>query len=150
MQSRKWYRCKYFQGRNRDTDVENKHVNTVWEGEDGTNWESKTDSYTTMCKIDNQSYPVCESHVVYDSLQPHGLYSPWYSPVQNTGMGSLSLLQRIFPTPGLNPGLLHFRQILYHLSHKGNPSFPSKTVVPTLGYTLGELSKSQWLGHTLD
>ena len=34
-------------------------------------------------------------------------------------MGSLSLLQGILPTQGLNPGLLHCRQILYQLSHKG-------------------------------
>ena len=53
-----------------------------------------------------------ESHlVVSDSLQPHGLYSPWNSPGQNTGVGSLSLLQGIFPTQGLNPGLLYFRHI---------------------------------------
>ena len=62
-----------------------------------------------------------ESHsVVSDSLQPHGLYSPWDSPGQNTGMGSLSLLQGIFPTQGLNLGLLFSRQILYQLSHKGS------------------------------
>ena len=36
-------------------------------------------------------------------LQPHGLYSPWISPGQNTGMGSYSLLQGIFPTQGSNP-----------------------------------------------
>ena len=59
--------------------------------------------------------------VVSDSLRPHGLYSPWNSPSQNTGVGRLSLLQGIFPTQGLNPGLLHYRQILYQLSHKGNP-----------------------------
>ena len=58
--------------------------------------------------------------VVSNSLQPHGLYSPWDSPGQNTGLGSLSLLQGIFPTQGLNPGLLHCRQILYHLSHMGS------------------------------
>ena len=51
-----------------------------------------------------------------DSLQPHGLYGPWNSPGQNTGVG-------IFPTQGLNPGLRHCRWILYHLSHQGNPSF---------------------------
>ena len=40
-----------------------------------------------------------ESHpVMSDSLQPHGLYSPWNSPGQSTGVGSLSLLQGIFPT----------------------------------------------------
>ena len=55
------------------------------------------------------------------SLQPHRLYSPWNSPGQNTGVNSLSLLQRIFPTQGLNPGLSHCRRILYPLSHKGSP-----------------------------
>ena len=63
-----------------------------------------------------------EGHsVVSDSLRHHGLYSPWNSPGQNTGVGSLSLLQGIFPTQGSNPGLLHHRQILYQLSHKGSP-----------------------------
>ena len=45
-----------------------------------------------------------------DSLWPHRLYSPWNSPDQNTGVGSLSLLQGIFPTRGSNPGLLHCRR----------------------------------------
>ena len=44
--------------------------------------------------------------------------SPWNSSGQNTGMGSLSLLQGIFPTQGSDPGLPHCRQILYQLSHK--------------------------------
>ena len=48
-----------------------------------------------------------------DSLQPHGLYSPWNSPGQKTGVGSLSLLQGVLPTQGSNPGLLHCRWILY-------------------------------------
>ena len=48
-----------------------------------------------------------KSLVVSDSLQPHGLYSPWNSPGQNTGVCSGSLLQGIFPTQGLNPGLLN-------------------------------------------
>ena len=38
---------------------------------------------------------------------------------QETGVGSLSLLQRIFPTQELNWGLLHCRQILYQLSYQG-------------------------------
>ena len=63
-----------------------------------------------------------ESHsAVSDSLQPHGVYSPWNSPGQNTGVGSLSLLQRIFPTQELDPGLPHCGQILYQLSHQGSP-----------------------------
>ena len=48
-------------------------------------------------------------------------YSPWNSPGQNAGVGSLSLLQGIFPTQGSNSGLLHCSQILYQLSHKGSP-----------------------------
>ena len=59
--------------------------------------------------------------VMSDSLRPHGLHSPWNSPGQNTGVGSLSLLQGIFPIQGSNPGLLYCRQILYQLSHKGSP-----------------------------
>ena len=49
----------------------------------------------------------CESHSV--CLQPHGLFSPWNSPGQNIGVGSLSLIQRIFPTQESNPGLPHCR-----------------------------------------
>ena len=58
--------------------------------------------------------------VMFDSLQPRGLYSPWNSPGQNPGVGSRSLLQGIFPTQGLNPGLPHCRWILYQLSHQGS------------------------------
>ena len=53
-----------------------------------------------------------------DSLWPHGLYSPWNSPGQNTGVGSISLFQRFFPAQGLNLALPHCRRILYQLSHK--------------------------------
>ena len=69
------------------------------------------------------SWPIeSESHsVVSDSLPPHGLYSPWNSLGQYTGVGSLALLQGIFPTQGLNPGVPYCRQILYQLSHKGSP-----------------------------
>ena len=47
---------------------------------------------------------------------------PWNSPGQNTGVGSLFLLQGIFPTQGSNPGLSHCRQIFYQLSHQGRPT----------------------------
>ena len=52
---------------------------------------------------------------------PHGLYSPWNSPGQNTGASSCSLLQGVFPTQGSNPGLSDCRPILYQLSHQGSP-----------------------------
>ena len=60
--------------------------------------------------------------VVSDSLWPHGLYRPWNSPGQNTGVGNLSLLQGIFPTQGSNQGLPHCRRILSQVSHKWSPS----------------------------
>ena len=43
------------------------------------------------------------------------------SPGKTDRVGSHSLLQGIFLTQGLNPGLLHCRQILYHLSHRASP-----------------------------
>ena len=43
-------------------------------------------------------------------------------PGTNTGVGCLALLQGLIPTQGLNPGIPHCRQILYHLSHQGSPS----------------------------
>ena len=65
-----------------------------------------------------------KSHsVLSDSLRPHRLFSPWNSLGQNTGVGSLSLLQAIFPTQGSNPGLLHCRWFLYQLSYKGSPMY---------------------------
>ena len=62
-----------------------------------------------------------ESHsVVTYSLWPHGQYSWWNSPGQNTGVGSISFLQGIVPTQGSNLSLPHCRQILYELNHKGS------------------------------
>ena len=67
---------------------------------------------------------------------------------KNTGVGSLSLLQRIFPTQKSNWGLLHCRQILYQLSYEGSP-YP-KGNQPE--YSLEELMlklKFQYLGHLM-
>ena len=60
--------------------------------------------------------------VVSDSLRPHGLgsLSPWDFPDKSTGVGCHFLLQGIFPTQGLNPGLLHCGQMLYRLSYQGS------------------------------
>ena len=72
-----------------------------------------------------------ESHsVVSDSLLPHGLYSPYNSPGQNTGVGSFSLLQGIFPTQGSNLDLPHCKWILYQLSHQGSPRILEWVVYP--------------------
>ena len=43
------------------------------------------------------------------------------SPGKNTGVGYHALLQGILAIQGSNPGLLHCRRILYHLSHQGSP-----------------------------
>ena len=78
-----------------------------------------------------------------DSLQPHGLYSPWNSPGHNTGVGNLSLLQGVFPTQRSNLGLLHCRRILNQLSHKGSQEYwrvwaiPSAEDLPNPGVELG-------------
>ena len=81
-------------------------------------WISKN---TVRIFFPNSQFNPESGSVISDSLWPHGLYSPWNSQVQNTGVGSLSLFQGIFPTQGSNPGLPHCRGILYQLSHKGNP-----------------------------
>ena len=58
-----------------------------------------------------------------EPMEPARFLCPWNSPGKNTGVGGHSLLQGIFLTQESNPGLLHCRQILYHLSHQGSPEF---------------------------
>ena len=55
------------------------------------------------------------------TLQVNSLPAELQGKPKNTGVGSLSLLQQIFPTQKLNQGLLHWRRILYQLSHKRSP-----------------------------
>ena len=81
---------------------------------------------TKVCVVKAIAFPVvmyrCESEshsVVSESLGSHGLYSQWNSPGQNTEVGSFSLLQGIFPTQGLNPGLLQCRQMWELDNEKG-------------------------------
>ena len=86
----------------------------------------RTDHEILYCTLKEQYLVSCrkesESHsVVSDSLLPHGPYSPWNSPGQNTGVGRLSLLHGIFPTQGWNLGLLHCQRILTKRATKENP-----------------------------
>ena len=74
--------------------------------------------------------------VVSDSLRPHGLYSPWNSPGQNTGVGSHSLLQEIFPTQGSNPGVAQVNSL---------PIEPPGKLKNT---GVGSLSLLQWIFPT--
>ena len=80
--------------------------------------------------------------VVSDSLQPHGLqpsrlFHPWDFSGKSTGVDCHFLLQGIFPTQGLNPGLPHCRQTLYPLSHQGGPSKEGKIQIIQSFWTLG-------------
>ena len=94
----------------------------IWKTTTGKNIGESQGGGLPVSMTYNVPWSESESHsVMSDSLGPHGLYSPWNSPGQNTGVGSLSLLQGIFPTQELNPGLPYCRQILYQLSHKGSP-----------------------------
>ena len=93
---------------------------------------------TVLQQNESESHPF-----VSDSLWPHGLYSPWNSPGQNSGLGSLSLLQGIFPTQGLNPGLPHCRQNLYQVSHKGNPRILEWVAYP---FSRGSSRPRNWIG----
>ena len=104
---------------------------------------------------------MCVSHLVMsNSLQPHGLLParhlcPWGSPGKNTGVNCHSLLRRIFPTQKSNPGLLHRRQICYHLSYRllllsrfshvrlcATPWTAAHQAPPSLGFSRQE----HWMG----
>ena len=65
------------------------------------------------------------------------------SPGQDTGMGSLSLLQRIFPTQGSNPGLPHCQRMLYHLNHQESPSILEWVACP---FSSGSFRPRNWTG----
>ena len=69
-------------------------------------------------------YAVLRGSVVSNSCYPvdRGAWQPTvHSTGKNTGLGCHALLQGIFPTQGLNPGLPHCRWILYHLNYQGSP-----------------------------
>ena len=82
---------------------------------------------------------VCISRsAVSDSLWPHGLWPirllcPWNSLGKHTGVDCHSLLQGIFPTQGLNPGLLHCRQILHHWETREAPDLPESLPIHMKG-----------------
>ena len=85
--------------------------------------------------------------VVSSSLPPHGLYSPWNSLGHYTGVGCLSLLQRIFPAQESNWGLLHCRQILYQRSYQGSPKcdWPMFSALPGSKVLKSPPPLHQWL-----
>ena len=91
-----------------------------------------------VSEVQSSCYRESESHsVVSDSFRPPGLYSSWNSLGQNTEVGSLSLLQGIFPIQGSNPDLPHCRWIFYQVSHKG-----SARILEWVAYPFS--SRSSW------
>ena len=102
----------------------------------GIQWESE---------LEILAYFRIQCHIeLHANLQPNGTMfqipvnqnrrnNPWNSPGQNTGVGSLSLLQGIFPTQGSNPVLPHCRQVLYKLSHKEAQEYWSGQPIPSPG-----------------
>ena len=81
--------------------------------------------------------------VVSNSFRSYELHSPWNSPGQNTGVGSLSPLQGIFLSQGSNPGLPHCRRILDQLSHKGSPRILEWVAYPC---SSGSSQPRNWTG----
>ena len=86
-------------------------------------------------------------------------WTPWNSPGQNTGLGSLALLQGIFPTQGSNPGLPPCRQILYpntkvfFLKRKSTFDVTEPHVIPETrdpSLTTGNASNKSYLRDLLE
>ena len=103
-----------------DTSKKEKKTLGSWGGKRSKEWEDS--SLETEAGI---GLTVLRCSVVSDSLRPHGLQParllcPWDSPGKNTEVACHALLQGIFPTHGVNPGLLHCRLILYCLSHEAS------------------------------
>ena len=70
-----------------------------------------------MCLVAQSCLTLCDPM----NCSTPGSFVHGDSPGKNTGVGCRALLQGIFPTQELNPGLLNCRQILYQLSHQGKP-----------------------------
>ena len=78
-------------------------------------WEQGLSCSAACAVFPDQRVNPCLLHQHIDSLPSEPIGKP-----KNTGVGSLFLLQGIFPTQKQSTGLLHCRQILYHLSHQGS------------------------------
>ena len=74
--------------------------------------------HSAAAKLLQSCLTLCDPHELY-SLPGTSVHGD--CPGKNTGVDCLALLQRIFPTQRLNPGLPYCKQILYYLSHQGSP-----------------------------
>ena len=78
---------------------------------------TKHNAWHVLCLVSQSCLTLCNPM----DCSPPGSSVHGDSPGKNTGVGCHALLQGIFPTQGLNPGLLRCWRILYHLSHQGSP-----------------------------
>ena len=84
-----------------------------------------TQCCSMLCLVTQSCPTLCEPM----GCSPPGSSVHGDSPGKNTGVGCHALLQGIFPTQGLNPGLPHCRQILYHLSYHRSPQYYSMSII---------------------
>ena len=91
----------------------------------GAIWVSKKTmtiiDYNPLNKLESMKVKVVQSCLTLCDPMDGSLPISSVRPGENTEVGSCFLPQGIFPTQGLNPGLLQYRPILYHLSHEGSP-----------------------------
>ena len=95
-------------------------------------WDEKLVCASFVCLVTQSCLTLCDPV----DCSPPGFSVHGDSPGKNTGVGGHVLLQGIFPTQGLSPGLLHCRQILYCLNHQGSPI---NTGVGSLSLLQGDL-----------
>ena len=82
--------------------------------------QKETQDVKHRMQLQHEAQNVKSRSVVSNSLQPYGLYSPWNSPGQNTGVDSLSLLQGIFQ-PGIKPTSLALQADSLPAEPQGKP-----------------------------
>ena len=94
-----------------------------------------------LCLVAQSCPALCEPM----DCSPPGSSAHGDSAGKNTGVGCHALLQGIVPTQGLNPGLPHCRQILYHLSHQGSPYLlPKMGRGSVISISWGRMGLPQW------
>ena len=105
----------------------------LWMPVDGLSFHSLNSVFCRAKVFNSMKSEGVSCSVMSDSLWPHGLepsrlFCPWDFPGEKTGVGFHFLLQGIFPTQGLDPGLPHCRQTFYCLSHQGSPVYSINSI----------------------
>ena len=103
------------------------------------NLQTSSTARCVLCLVTQSCPSLCDCM----DCSPPGSSVHGDSPSKNTGVGCHNLLQGIFQTQGLNPGFLHCRQILYHLSHQGSPRILEWIAYPFSG-GIFPIQESNW------